>query len=47
MAKQVSVKLAEAGFELVNDGIGKLWVPDATALDDCKDYGREFAKQLR
>ena len=44
--KQNSAKLAEAGFELVNDGIGKLWVPDATALEDCKDYGREFAKAI-
>ena len=44
--KQISAKLAEAGFELVNDGIGKLWVPDTTALDDCKEYGREFAKTI-
>ena len=44
--KQISAKLAEAGFELVNDGIGKLWVPDAPALDDCKEYGREFAKAI-
>ena len=45
--KQISTKLAEAGFELVNEGIGKLWVPDDIALDDCKEYGREFAKQLK
>ena len=44
--KQISAKLAEAGFELVNDGIGKLWVPDDIALDDCKEYGREFAKAI-
>ncbi len=44
--KQISAKLAEAGFELVNDGIAKLWVPDTTALDDCREYGRQFAQSL-
>ena len=44
--KQISAKLAEAGFELVNDGIAKLWVPDTNALDDCKEYGREFARAI-
>ena len=44
--KQISAKLAEACFELVNDGIAKLWVPDTNALDDCKEYGREFARAI-
>ncbi len=44
--KQISSKLQEAGFELVNDGIAKLWVPDTTAIDECVEYGREFAKAL-
>ena len=44
--KQISAKLEEAGFTLVNDGIAKLWVPDQTALDDCKAYGRDFANAL-
>ena len=44
--KQISGKLQEAGFELVNDGIAKLWVPDTTAIDECVEYGREFAKAL-
>ena len=44
--KQISAKLAEAGFELVNDGIAKLWVPDTNALDDCNEYGREFARAI-
>ena len=46
MAKQISLKLAEAGFELVNDCIGKLCVPDTTTLDDYRDYGWEFAKAI-
>ena len=44
--KQISTKLQEAGFELVNDGISKLWVPDSAALDDCREYGRQFARSL-
>ena len=44
--KQISAKLEEAGFTLVNDGIAKLWVPDQTALDDCRAYGRDFANAL-
>lgn len=45
--RQISDKLQEAGFELVNDGIAKLWVPDKEALDDCVEYGREFAHVLQ
>ncbi len=44
--KQISARLAEAGFELVNEGISKLWVPDQTSLDDCRTYGRDFADAL-
>ena len=44
--KQLNALLTEAGFELVNDGIAKLWVPDNSALDDCREYGRLFAQAL-
>jgi flavodoxin short chain len=44
--KQISAKLEEAGFTLVNDGLQKLWVPDETALADCVAYGRQFAQAL-
>ena len=44
--KQLTAKLQEAGFEVVNDGIAKLWMPDEQNLDDCKAYGREFAQSL-
>ena len=44
--KQLSARLQEAGFELVNDGITKQWVPDEAAIDECREYGREFAKAL-
>ena len=44
--KQISAKLEEAGFTLVNEGIAKLWVPDEANLEDCKEYGRQFAQAL-
>lgn len=44
--KQISARLQEAGFELVNDGLSKPWVPDTATLDDCVEYGREFARAL-
>ena len=44
--KQISNHLAEAGLEVINDGISKLWVPDSNALDDCKEFGKEFAKSI-
>jgi flavorubredoxin len=44
--KQLSERLQEAGFELVNDGISKQWVPDEAAVEECREYGREFAKAL-
>ena len=44
--KIINARLQEAGFELVNDGISKLWVPDQTSIEDCKEYGREFARAI-
>ena len=44
--KQITAKLEEAGFELVNEGIQKLWVPDEQNLADCRDFGRTFAQGL-
>lgn len=44
--KQISLKLQEAGFELIDNGITKLWVPDTSALTDCVKYGRRFAHAL-
>lgn len=44
--KQLSEKLAGAGFALVNDGIRILWVPDAAAEETCVRYGEQFARAL-
>lgn len=44
--KQLSAVLKDAGFELVNDGIRALWVPDDQVTEDLTAYGRDFAKQV-
>ena len=44
--KQLSTHLQEAGIEVVNEGIRKLWVPNNAMLEDCKEFGKEFAKAL-
>ena len=43
-AKQLSALLAEAGFEVVDEGIRNLWVP--AALKACEEYGKAFAAKL-
>lgn len=45
--KQITEALKGAGFEIVNDGIKKLWVPDEEALADCEAYGRDFAEAVK
>ena len=44
--KQLSEKLAGAGFALVDDGIRAQWVPDATAEETCMRYGVSFTQAL-
>ena len=44
--KQISAKLQEAGFELIDDGIATLWVPDGDATEQCREYGRNVAKAI-
>ena len=44
--KQITEHLKEANFEIVNDGIAKMWMPDNTTLDECINYGRDFAKNI-
>lgn len=44
--KQLSALLQQAGFDVIGDGIAKLWVPDQPALDDCAAFGRDFAAAL-
>ena len=44
--KLISAALQGAGFDLVDEGIRTLWVPDGEVLQQCREYGRNFAKAL-
>lgn len=44
---KILTELAEnAGFEVVNQGIRELWNPDESALERCREFGREFVESL-
>lgn len=45
--KEITEMLKGAGFAIVNDGIRCQWVPDEAHLEECRAYGREFAKVCR
>ena len=45
-SKLITEHLQKAGFEIVNDGIRTLWVPDEDALKQARDYGEAFAQAL-
>ena len=36
----ISNEISSAGFELINDGIKTLWVPDEVASQKCVEYGK-------
>ena len=44
--KLITEDLEEAGFEVVDEGCRVLWMPDADALDVCRDFGRRFGQAL-
>ena len=44
--KLITKHLQEAGFDVVDDGIKCLWVPDNKAIDECRDYGEQFCKKV-
>ena len=44
--KLISAHLAEAGLEVVDEGLRCLWVPDEKVLDECEKYGMAFAQKL-
>ncbi len=37
--KIINTRLTEAGFELVNDGLGMTWVPDEEQIEKCRQWG--------
>jgi Uncharacterized flavoproteins len=45
--KQITEGLKGCGFEIVNDGFEKIWVPDESVLAEAEEYGRDFANALQ
>lgn len=45
--KQVSAKLADSGFEVINEGLRLTWNPDEESKQSCRDYGRNFMQALQ
>ena len=46
-SKQIAAHLAEAGFEVVDEGVKLLWVPDEDGLKQCVEYGKRFADAVK
>ncbi len=44
--KLLSEDLKAAGFQLLNDGLRQLWVPDDNGLEQCRQFGIDFIKAL-
>ncbi len=44
--KMLNEALVGAGFTLVNEGIRTLWVPDQQAIEQLRQYGRDFATSI-
>ena len=44
--KVINEKLAEAGFELLNDGLKTLWNPDESALEECRAFGKRVGENI-
>lgn len=45
--KIITSQLAASGFDIVNDGIKQLWVPDNDMLQQCVEYGKDFAEKTK
>lgn len=44
--KMLSAAMAEAGFEIVNDGLRCQWVPDQAAIELARQFGKDFVAQI-
>ena len=44
--KMITERLKEGGFDVVDDGIRSLWIPDDSALAECEAYGKQFAEKV-
>lgn len=44
--KIISEELRKAGFEVMNDGLKEMWVPDDDGLERCKKFGENIGNLL-
>lgn len=44
--KLITEHLKQSGFEVVNDGIKKQWVPNEETLAECTEFGKQFIASL-
>lgn len=44
--KIITEELKDAGFEVVDEGIRALWNPDEQTLQQCREFGQRFVKNL-
>lgn len=47
VVKQLTERLKDCGFEVVNDGIRTLWVPDKEEIASLINFGKQFAEQTK
>ncbi|MFZ3102640.1 MAG: anaerobic nitric oxide reductase flavorubredoxin [Desulfitobacteriaceae bacterium] len=45
--KLIAQDLEKGGFEIIAEGIKVLWNPDEDALNDCHEFGRNFAELVK
>lgn len=46
VVKSLTGKLKDCGFEIVNDGIRSLWVPDNNEIAKLMEYGKTFVEMI-
>ena len=44
--KMITEKLKEAGFDIINEGLREKWDPDAGAIKNCFDFGKQAVMAL-
>ena len=44
--KKLSDELTACGFEVVDEGLKGIWVPDDAMIENCRKYGYDFAKKI-
>ncbi len=45
--KVINEKLADAGFELMNDGLKIVWNPDESSLEECIAFGKKVGESIK